>query len=224
MKRTKLIFWASVFSITLYFWTRKEINLHPKYQGPFPTPDKKEVAKVVPKTKVLKPVLEQHVQHEKIKLLREILVTKNDNDPRLDREFNNLSPITKRRFEEHYEKMDPERFNERGTIVFLLGKNLSGKEDFDFLKKVLDEPPCKSLADCKKDIRLTDSDSLHHDAASEVTLAYPQVVALKSLENFLKTAPSDKDLLASAYQALDRAKNSPIPIVSRMAFDLAARL
>src|SRR5215210_5756384 len=79
---------------------------------------------------------------DKLEILEEIFQTKNDNDPRLDQEFNQLTPKAKEALEEKYRQLTPESRNERGTIVFLLGKNLSSEEDFKFLREVVSEKRC----------------------------------------------------------------------------------
>ena len=62
--------------------------------------------------------------------LEEILGSRNDNDPRLDRGFVGLSPEARELFREKYRSLAPERRNERGTIVYLLGKNLQTADDW----------------------------------------------------------------------------------------------
>ena len=69
----------------------------------------------------------------KIQILNEIFQSKNDNDPRLDRDFNQLTLEEKQALEQQYDQLSTESRNERGTIVFLIGKNLSTQKDFDFL-------------------------------------------------------------------------------------------
>ena len=105
--------------------------------------------------------------------LDEILASRNDNDPRLDRDFLGLPDETKREFRAKYRAFARERLNERGTIVYLLGKNLTAPEDWDFFIEVAAEPPCLSLADCSK--RSGEAGAL----GDEVTLAYPSLVALR---------------------------------------------
>src|SRR5207302_220894 len=86
----------------------------------------------------------------KLVILDEILRSRNDNDPRLDADFNDLSAETKRRFREKYGALAPEKRNERGTVVYLLGRNINDDRDWDFLREVAGEPPCLSLSDCSK--------------------------------------------------------------------------
>lgn len=113
---------------------------------------------------------------EKLAEIEDILRSKNDNDPRLDRDFNDLSPAAKRLFRKKYAEIAPEKRNQRGTIVYLLGKNLKTAKDWAFLRQVALEPPCLSLSDCsKKPAPGSDEEA----TGDEVTLAYPSLVALR---------------------------------------------
>jgi hypothetical protein len=112
----------------------------------------------------------------KLKTLDEILGSKNDNDPRLDRDFNELSPETRRLFRKKYREIPAEKRNQRGTIVYLLGRNLRSREDWEFLRGVTLEPPCLSLSDCS---RKPAPGSDEEATGDEVTLAYPALVALR---------------------------------------------
>lgn len=122
----------------------------------------------------------------KINILNEILKAKNDNDPRLDSEFRELSKAAKNLMKARYAELPDEERNDRGTIVYLLGRNLKSPEDFEFLCNVLKEPPCLSLQNCgqpppNQSGRHKEYD---HDSAEAVTKAYPQHVALKSIERW----------------------------------------
>ena len=143
----------------------------------------------------------------KLKLLESILASGNDNDPRLDREFNTLSVETKRLLRQKYNTLQPERFNERGTIVYILGRNLSSKEDWTFFKKVVTEPACLSLTDCSK------RPNGETQPGDEVTLAYPALVALTQAQRVLEKNPSVYDAL----NIIETAKRSKSWIVSRKA-------
>jgi len=142
---------------------------------------------------------------EKLNTLEEILASRNDNDSRLDTAFNNLSPETKRLFREKYSRLAPERHNERGTIVFLLGKNPNSPEDWQFLRSVVTEPPCLSMEDCSKPVKLEGN---HREIGVEVTLAYPAIVAVKQAERALKNGS------AEAASVINAAKSSPSKIVA----------
>lgn len=160
----------------------------------------------------------------KAKLLDEVLAGRNDNDPRLDREFNALTMGAKALLQMRYTAAVPEKRNERGTIVFLLGRNLTSESDFEFLKQVLNEPPCRSLSDCQKEMPgSTAADDLHHEAGTEVTLAYPQLVALKSIERYLAGQGQSPQLTAAALRNLEAAERSPVERVALAAADILLR-
>lgn len=76
-----------------------------------------------------------------LRILGEIFVSKNDNDPRLDSDLRKLDEEAKAAFRAKYRALPPELRNERGTIVFLLGRNLTTAGDYAFMKNVLSEPP-----------------------------------------------------------------------------------
>ncbi len=150
-----------------------------------------------------------------LETLERILAAKNDNDPRLDSEFKNLSPRAKSLFRAKYRELAPELRNERGTIVYLLGKNPSSGEDWDFLAAAAAEPPCRSLSDCSKKAKTA------AEAGDEVTLAYPALVALRQAQRVLERAgggPSREQAL----RVLAAAKTSQAPAVARMAARIEA--
>lgn len=137
--------------------------------------------------------------------LNEILASKNDNDPRLDRDFNALSPVAKMLLRDRYAQLPRERRNELGTIVYLLGKNMADKDDWDFLRRMAAEPPCLSLSDCSKSSARAPGDA--------VTLAYPALVALKQAETALKAGRSVEE----ARSVVEAGKSSKVPAVVRLA-------
>jgi preprotein translocase subunit SecF len=63
-------------------------------------------------------------ESNRIAILDQIFEAKNDNDPRIDTAFNHLTPGEKRALESKYLNYKKEALNERGTIIFLLGKNV----------------------------------------------------------------------------------------------------
>jgi hypothetical protein len=142
----------------------------------------------------------------KVEVLEEILKSKNDNDPRLDTEFKTLSKPLKLALARKYNELKAESLNERGTIVFLLGRNLKSSQDFAFIKKVLSEHPCQSLNDCQKIPESSDPDE---EGVNEITLVYPQIVALKSIETYLKKNPNS-DQAISLLKIASEAKNDTI--------------
>ena len=136
-----------------------------------------------------------------LRTLDDILRSRNDNDPRLDSDFNALSPEAKRLLRERYAGLPRERRNELGTIVYLLGKNLSSAADWEFLRAVAAEPPCLSLADCSKRAPMGPGDA--------VTLAYPALVALEQAKDALRAGVSTEE----ARSVVKAGKDSKVPAV-----------
>ena len=152
---------------------------------------------------------------QKLVILEDILRSRNDNDPRLDTAFNDLSPQAKRLFRQKYRQLPAESRNELGTVVYLLGRNLKTDEDWAFLREVVAEPPCLSLADCSRGTKAEPDSDLTIGAG--VTLSYPAIMALKGAERILQTGRGDA---AQALQLIAAAKSSRAKTV----LDLAARL
>jgi len=122
------------------------------------------------------PAIRQNAQSlRELRVLEEILASRNDNDSRLDTGFNGLSPETKALFRQKYASLPAEARNERGTIVYIIGKNLSQPEDWVFLEEVVREKPCLSLQNCAAAAPAPD----HEQHTVSVTLAYPALVALR---------------------------------------------
>jgi hypothetical protein len=153
----------------------------------------------------------------RLQVLDEILASGNDNDPRLDNDFNALSPEAKRLFRERYRGFAPELRNHRGTIVFLLGRNLSAPEDWAFLRGVAAEPPCLSLADCAR------AGEGGHGMGDEVTLAYPSLVALEQARRVLEESGGKGPAAREALGVVAAAKASRVKAVARKAADIERR-
>lgn len=151
-------------------------------------------------------------------LLEEILLSRNDNDPRLDTAFNDLSPQAKRLFRRKYRQLPAESRNELGTVVYLLGRNLRTDEDWAFMRDVVTAPPCLSLADCHAEAA-AGADS-HVAAGLELTLSYPAVMALKRAERILQAGGGDP---ARALQLIAAAKSSRAKTVADLAADIEQR-
>ncbi len=147
----------------------------------------------------------------KLATLEDILRARNDNDPRLDRDFIGLSEEAKRLFRGKYRALAPERLNERGTIVYLLGKNLQTGDDWSFLRAVAAEPPCLSLENCS-----TASAAGGGESGDEVTLAYPSLVALRQAARAAEEGASKSE----ARSVLEAAKTSRMRAVVRLAASL----
>jgi TolA-binding protein len=152
---------------------------------------------------------------QQLALLEEILRSRNDNDPRLDTAFNDLSPQAKNLFRRKYRQLPAEGRNELGTVVYLLGRNLKTAEDWAFMRDVVTEPPCLSLTNCSVEAA-AGADS-HVATGTEITLSYPAVMALKRAERVLQAGGGDA---AQALQLIAAGKNSRAKTVS----DMAARM
>jgi len=149
---------------------------------------------------------------QKLALLEEILLSRNDNDPRLDTAFNDLSLQDKRLFRRKYRQLPAESRNELGTVVYLLGRNLKTAEDWAFLREVVTAPPCLSLGDCSAESAAKRDN--HVAAGAELTLSYPALMALKRAERILQGGGADS---AQALQLIAAAKSSSSKTVSDLA-------
>lgn len=159
-----------------------------------------------PPSAVLKP---EPGDLQKLKALDDILVAGNDNDPRLDAELRVLSPFAKQALTQKYKALAPESFNKRGTVVFLIGRSLSSESDMNFLNGVLSDPACLSLADCSRpSSEPTSPDAEHHESGNEVTLVYPQIVAVKAMESYLMRPFRERQMEESALAGLRAARSS----------------
>lgn len=157
----------------------------------------------------------------KLKIIDEIFLTKNDNDPRLDSEFRHLSEDDKSALQNKYFTQPKERLNERGTLVFLLGREIKNSNDLNFMKSVLQEEPCKSFEFCNK--TMADEKDEHH-GADDLTLSYPQAMALKSVLSLLQQeAPGVgpevgiDSLKRHALEIAKEATQSENEVISKMA-------
>ena len=164
----------------------------------------------------------------KLEELETILLSRNDNDPRLDLDFDGLSVSDKRLFRKKYREIAVEKRNERGTIVYLLGRNLKTPEDWEFFRRVALEPPCLSLSDCsKKPAPGSDEEA----TGDEITLAYPSLVALRQARRVLEDGRARVSAQSAAVKASERealglfaaAKKSKTRAVARTAASLEKR-
>ena len=146
-----------------------------------------------------------------LRTLDEIFRSRNDNDPRLDSDFNDLSPGAKRLLRSKCAGLPRELRNERGTIVYLIGRSASSPEDWAFLREAAGEPPCLSLADC--------SVAAPAGLGDEVTLAYPALVALKQAQAALQAGRA----VEQARSVIEAGKKSRVPAVVRLA-EVAAKV
>jgi hypothetical protein len=156
------------------------------------------------------PQREQPQSKPILRVLNEILESKNDNDSRIDTHFLNLSGNAKASIQAKYFELQAEMRNEKGLIVHLLGKNITQEKDLRFFETVLLEPACLSLKDCTQNLAINDS-------IERVTLAYPQIIALISVKKYLSQHPESETALrliklkeSSNIAVLKRIANSPM--------------
>ena len=150
----------------------------------------------------------QAAAQDKFAALDEILASGNDNDPRLDTAFNNLSQGDRRRLEAKCSSLPREKLNQRGTIVYLLGRDPQSASDWNFLSAVAAEKPCLSLSDCSTDGGPLET---HHDIGVELSLTYPAMMALKQAEHAVRRGNQAGQAVIAA------AKNSPSRLVAEEA-------
>jgi hypothetical protein len=157
----------------------------------------------------------------KLKLLKEILLTKNDNDPRLDSEFTSLSPELKQELKQLYHDLPKESLNQRGTVLFVLAKDLSRTQDLEIFGVALTEEACLSFANCSQSPNESPDD--HLDSVNEVSLLYPQMVALNRLENLIHKADffsHTDDYIREVREILQKATLSKEPRIQQKAENL----
>jgi hypothetical protein len=172
-------------------------------------------------TPVLLPKSAQKLEpkdQRKIVILQQILASHNDNDPRMDIDLKDLSPEVKKAMVGLYADMPTEKRNDRGTIVFLIARQIGDKADVDFLKSVLMEKPCLSLSDCTKSALPAGGETAHLEGISEVTANYPQLTAMKqSIEQYriMMGSPEGKEhqLASRVLEMFTEATHSPNPKV-----------
>ena len=165
---------------------------------------------------------------QKLQVLSEILNTKNDNDPRFDTELNVLSPALKHAITQYYHQFPLEKLNERGTIAFLIARNITETADVDFLKSVLMEKPCLSLSDCSKPSEATHGAETHLDGLNETTANYPQLTAIQQMADSYRRIMNDPNanqmMAAEILEALRESAQSPNPRIAAAAKQAAHSL
>ncbi|MCC2677801.1 MAG: hypothetical protein K0R29_377 [Pseudobdellovibrio sp.] len=144
--------------------------------------------------------------------LEEILSSKNDNDPRLDKQLSQLSPEFHKAIYSRYESLKPEDRNGRGTLVFLIARDLKSPSDIEFLQKVYEENPCLNMSDCSAQPDHDPQDS----GSQQTSLNYPQLAGLYQIDSVLSKNPSllnNPQIRAGIYSLLKTAENFPAPQV-----------
>ena len=125
-------------------------------------------------------------EKRKLDLLREVIKSGKDNDPRVDTELKGLTPALKNAVKNEYQKLPAEHRNGRGFIAFLIGRSISEPGDVEFLANIVQEEPCLSFKDCSSKGPIYQEAEEH---STQVTLNYPQIVATRMLKQNLKKAP-----------------------------------
>ena len=152
----------------------------------------------------------------KFVILLQILASHNDNDRRLDTEFKDLSSAVKHAMETYYEEIPSLKRNDRGTIVYLVGQNITEKSDVEFLRNVLMEKPCLSLSDCSKAAAPDGKDNIQ--GINETTANYPQLTALQKYVDqyrlIMGDPKADHTLGEKILAALKDSTHSPNPKVA----------
>lgn len=149
----------------------------------------------------------------------EIMLSKNDNDPRLDKDLRHLSPALKKSLEAQYSLLPDEKRNEKGLVVFLVARDVSSPEDVEFLDSIYQESPCLSLADCG----VRGEDDPHFSSINQMTLLYPQVAGLFQLDKQLGARPellNDPNFKNQMRGLIHSAEQFPVPAIQKRAADL----
>ena len=188
------------------------------FETPPPSPTVSPKPNLVPRAQGSKALSPK--DQVKFSVLKEILNSKNDNDSRLDTELDQLSPELKQAMIQYYRELPREKLNQRGTVVFLVGRSLNTVEDVAFIQSVLMEKPCLSLGNCQEEVREEDPEARHMGALNETTLNYPQLMGLrKSMEAYSRLSQdpnASPEVLSGLQQMLKQATQSPNP---RVAFE-----
>lgn len=143
-------------------------------------------------------------------VIEEVLISRNDNDLRVDSELKSISANLKERIKDEYHRLPMENRNGRGFLVFLIARDMKSAKDVEFMKSVFEEKPCLSLGDCGS----IAEENPHLDSINNVSLNYPQMAILFQLKRKLEAEPSvaDKELLRQEIEQLLReARQFPSP-------------
>jgi hypothetical protein len=178
--------------------------------------------KVTTEIPLIQPSSLNEQDQKKWETFKQLLQSRNDNDPRLDSEFKTFSKELHQAMIQEYQALPMEKRNERGLIGFLIARDLQSTEDLQFLKSIYEESPCLSLENCSS---RAESDP-HHSATDQVSQSYPQMAVLYQLEkqiqngNKVLTDPATKALLKELSQ---RASQFQVPMVSQKAESIFGR-
>lgn len=193
-------------------------------QGPQAAPDSTQATKITAvKDKVADKVAQLSAAEQKQwQIFQEILKSKNDSDPRLDKDLHQLSDGLHQVLREKYQQLPAENRNERGLITYLLARDLKNIEDLDFLKAVYEEAPCLSLENCG----VRSNSDPHLSGIDQTSMNYPQLAALYQLEKQIENNPGrfqDTGMRDHMRALINQAKQFGVPIVRNKAEELAGK-
>lgn len=155
--------------------------------------------------------------------LHQILASKDDNDPRIDRDFHRMSPELHGALHRQYQAIPIEKRNERGLIAFLIARDMQSIQDMEFLKDVYLENPCLSMENCGSR-SLSDP---HLSGVDQASMNYPQLIALYQIEKQLTEHPErleNSKFRDHARAVLDQASRYPVPMVQKKADEVRNKL
>lgn len=164
---------------------------------------------------VIEPLVKAPPVAQQFAILNEILASGNDSDARLDRELKSLPAEARTAIRKMYRETKKESLNARGTMLFLLGRNIESSEDLQFLAEVAHEPVCRSLSDCARFSNAPED--AEHVRDLDLVLAYPQVVAVRAASEFIKSPEANAALQAQAVAVLKAGAQSRSPTVASFA-------
>lgn len=216
--KTRTAIWVAVataiFAALILWWTRDE-GIE-QALSPSPETPSREISAEKKGNSLPKLSAQEKMRIERLAV---ILQARNDNDPRLDSEFRNLSRTMKDSMVELYKKTPLEDRNARGTIVFLIARQANDAQDFAFLRSVLTEPRCLSLKDCAQ----PSHDTSHLSGVNSLTLVYPQMAALYQLDQ--KITPNlEPELRKEIVATLETAKQNSSSLVRNKASEFILKL
>lgn len=196
-----------------------QMNFAESNHLPAPQPLQESGEPVMDDTSGVQPLVPYHgvklqpEDQQKMNVLDEILKSRNDNDPRLDTELKNLSLDLRKALVAKYNSMIPEDRNGRGTIVFLIARELQSAADLEFLTKVYQENPCLSMGDCR---RVDAEGDRNEVGGNNTSVNYPQLAGLYQAEARISRKPellSDPAFRAGFVALLNEAENFAVPQV-----------
>lgn len=177
-----------------------------------------EPSQIIPQKDSLQVVDLSIAEQKKYDLLLDVLDKKRDNDKNVDTELVQLSVAFHKKLFQLYDDIEIEKRNERGFVAFIISRDIQGAEDIEFLKKIFKESPCLGLSSCQE----VETSEPHHSGVNEITLHYPQLMTLQSLEKKIAqlSIGNQRNLLSGIRSILQEAKNFPVLRVQNKAKDL----